>query len=202
MFGLPVERSGHHLESARSWIQPDEAEADLDVQVSGAVAPKATIKFVVSQTPTTGATAGVDLSALYIIDNNLAGVMSESYGACEPALGTTGNAFYNAMWEQAAAQGITVLVSTGDNGSAGCDDPNSVDFASNGLSISGFASTPFNVAVGGTDFSSLSPVRPRFTGTPPTAARLQMNPQNPTFPNPPGTTLAPRSSPIRVPPLT
>ncbi len=157
MFGLPVNDPVIILNGPDPGLQPDESEADLDVQVSGAVAPKATIKFVVSQTPDTGATAGVDLSALYIIDNNLAGVMSESYGACESALGVTGNAFYNAMWEQAAAQGITVLVSTGDNGSAGCDDPNSVDFASNGLAISGFASTPFNVAVGGTDFSYTGP---------------------------------------------
>ena len=153
MFGLPVNDPVIILNGPDPGIQPDEAEADLDVQVSGGVAPGATIKFVVSQTPNTGASAGVDLSALYIIDNNLAGVMSESYGACEPALGTTGNAFYNALWEQASAQGITVLVSTGDNGSAGCDDPNSVDFASNGVAVSGFASTPFNVAVGGTDFS-------------------------------------------------
>ncbi len=107
----------------------DESEADLDVQVSGGVAPKATVKFVVSETPTTGVTAGIDLSALYIIDNNIAAVLSESYGACESGLGVTGNKFYNALWEQAAAQGITVLVSSGDNGSAGCDDPNSEDFA-------------------------------------------------------------------------
>jgi len=86
------------------------------------VAPKATIKLVVSETTDTGITAGIDLSALYIIDNNIAPVMSESYGACETGLGTVGNAFYNALWQQAAAEGITVLLSTGDNGSAGCDD--------------------------------------------------------------------------------
>ncbi len=66
----------------------------------------------------TEATSGVDLSALYIIDNNLAPVMSESYGACEADLGTGGNAFYNTLWEQAAAQGITVVIATGDSGSA------------------------------------------------------------------------------------
>jgi Pro-kumamolisin, activation domain/Bacterial Ig-like domain (group 3) len=184
MFGLPVNDPVIILNGPDPGLQPDEAEADLDVQVSGGVAPKATIKFVVSQTPNTGATAGVDLSALYIIDNNLAGVMSESYGACEPALGTTGNAFYNAMWEQAAAQGITVLVSTGDNGSAGCDDPNSVDFASSGLAVSGFASTPFNVAVGGTDFSytvaSPSSVYWNTTnsGTPPTESAKSYIPES------------------------
>jgi len=65
--------------------------------------------------------SGVDLSALYIIDNNLAPVMSESYGECEPFILTAGNAFYNALWQQAAAEGITVVVAAGDSGSAGCD---------------------------------------------------------------------------------
>ena len=58
----------------------------------------------------------------------------------------------SSLWEQAAAQGITVLVSTGDAGSAGCDNDNSEDYATDGQAVNGFASTPYNVAVGGTDF--------------------------------------------------
>jgi subtilase family serine protease len=153
MFGLPTNDPTIVLNGPDPGINGDESEAVLDVQVSGGVAPNAAIKFVVSETPKTGVTAGIDLSALYIIDNNIAAVLSESYGACESSLGATGNAFYNALWEQASAQGITVLVSSGDNGSAGCDDPNLADFASNGLAVSGISSTPFNVSVGGTDFS-------------------------------------------------
>ncbi len=152
-FGLPVNDPVIILNGPDPGILPDEEEADLDVELSGGVAPKAKVKFVVSETPTTSVTAGIDLSALYIIDNNIAAVLSESYGLCEADLGTVGNKFYNALWEQAAAQGITVLVSSGDNGSAGCDDPSSSDFATGGLAISGLASTPFNVSVGGTDFS-------------------------------------------------
>jgi Pro-kumamolisin, activation domain/Bacterial Ig-like domain (group 3) len=128
----------------------EEGEADLDTQWSGAVAPGATIEFVVSAT--TPASQGIDLSALYIVEYNLAGVMSESYGACESALGTTGIAFYNSLWEQAAAQGITVALSAGDGGSAGCDDFNTATVATQGLAVSGLASTPYNVALGGTDF--------------------------------------------------
>jgi subtilase family serine protease len=79
-------------------------------------------------------------------------VLSESYGACESSLGTAANAFYNALWQQAAAEGITVLVSTGDNGSAGCADANSQSSATQGIAVSGIASTPYNVAMGGTDF--------------------------------------------------
>jgi len=132
----------------------EEGEADLDVEWSGAVAPGATVKFIVSAS--TPASAGIDLSALYIVEQNLAGAMSESYGQCEQSLGTAGNAFYNKLWEQAAAQGITVILSAGDGGSAGCDDFNSESVATLGLAVSGLASTPFNVSVGGTDFDEVN----------------------------------------------
>ncbi|HET7106204.1 MAG TPA: protease pro-enzyme activation domain-containing protein [Candidatus Acidoferrum sp.] len=145
----------------------DEGESDLDVEWAGAVAPDAKILLVTSSTTLTNPsqiTAGIDLSALYAVDNNLASVISESYGACEPSLGSAGNLFYNALWEQAAAQGITVVVSSGDSGSAGCDpDPTqgSPNAAVDGLAVSGIASTPFNVAVGGTDFDATAqPVTP------------------------------------------
>ena len=129
----------------------DEAEADIDTQWSGAVAPGATIDFVVSGSTETD--DGVDLSALYIVDNNLAPVMSESFSECEAFLGASLNNFYAAIWEQASAQGISAMVSSGDNGSAGCD-PAALDYAAqNGLGVNGLASTPFNVAVGGTDFN-------------------------------------------------
>ena len=121
MFGLPVNDPVLVLNGPDPGVvATDESEADLDVQVSGAVAPKATIKLVISEISESAATGGIDLSALYIVDNNIAGVMSESYGFCEAGLGATNNAFYNLLWEQAAAQGITVLISSGDSGSAGC----------------------------------------------------------------------------------
>jgi len=129
----------------------DELESDLDVEWSGAVAKGATIDLVVSAI--TNSSAGVDLSALYIIDNDVAPVMSESYGACEFELGTAGNQFFNQLWQQAAAEGITVFVATGDSGSAVCDRDASI--ATQGLSVSGISSTPYDVAVGGTDFDDL-----------------------------------------------
>jgi len=135
----------------------DEGEADLDVEWSGVAAPAATIAFVVSES--TELTLGIDLSALYIIDNNLAPVMTESYGGCEAALGNGGNAFYYTLWEQGAAEGITILEAAGDNGSAACDTytPSNPETAAvNGLMVTGFASTPFNVAVGGTDFNDIN----------------------------------------------
>ncbi len=129
-----------------------ETEADLDTQWAGAVAPNATIDLVVSGSTETS--LGPDLSAEYAIDNNLAPILSESFGLCEFYLGTAGNAFYSQLWQQAAAQGITVTISSGDQGSAVCDYGQTA--ASHGLSVNGFASTPYNIAVGGTDFNDLN----------------------------------------------
>lgn len=128
----------------------DEIEGDLDVEWSGAIAKNAKIDFVIAET--TEASAGTDLAAEYIVDNNLAPVMSESFGQCEAFLLAGGNLFESALWEQAAAQGMTVVVSAGDSGSAGCDDNNTQFTAVNGANVNGIASTPFNVAAGGTDF--------------------------------------------------
>ncbi len=126
----------------------EEGEAVLDTEWAGAVAKGATIAFVTSASTT--ATYGTDLSAIYAINNNVAPITSLSYGECETALGATGNAFYVSLWQQGAAQGISHFVSTGDNGSDACD--NGVYYGTSGIGVSGFASTPYNTAVGGTDF--------------------------------------------------
>jgi subtilase family serine protease len=130
--------------------QNDEFESDLDLQWAGAVAPKATVKFVTSAS--TFVTDGIDLSNAYIVDNKVAPIVSVSYGLCEAFLGEAGNAFYAALYQQAAVEGITVFVASGDNGAAGCDAPEGFSPAQNGLAVNGLASTPYNVAVGGTQF--------------------------------------------------
>jgi subtilase family serine protease len=151
-FGLPGNNTQVILNGKNPGIisSGEETEADLDVEWSGAVAKGATIKFVISAS--TNASDGVDLSDQYIVNNNLAAVMSVSFGECEAAMGT-GNQFYNSLWQQAAAQGISVFISSGDSGSAGCDDPSSRNPASHGFGVNGLASTPYNVAVGGTQFA-------------------------------------------------
>ena len=157
IFGLPANDPTIILNGPDpGLVNGDEGESDLDVEYAGAVAPKAKILFVVSE-PTQSnplqVSAGIDLSAVYIVDNNLASVMSESYGECEALLGASGNQFYNAVWQQAAAQGITVVISAGDSGSAGCDSSQVGNSATFGIAVSGIASTPYNVAMGGTDFN-------------------------------------------------
>jgi len=133
-----------------------ETEALLDVEWAGAVAKGATIKLVVSAP--TNSTEGADLAVLYAIENNLAPVVSESFGNCELFLGTAGNSFENVIRQQASAQGITVVTASGDQGSATCDGggmpPAPAIF---GLAVSGLASSPYGVAVGGTDFLNFGP---------------------------------------------
>ena len=82
--------------------------------------------------------------------------MSTSFGSCEQTMGAVQTAFYNSLWQQAAAQGITSFVSAGDNGGAGCDSQSSGLFASQGFAVNGLASTPYNVAVGGTQFDDVA----------------------------------------------
>lgn len=150
-FGLPANNPLLTVVGNDPGINSDEIEADTDVEWSGAVAKGATIELVSSAT--TEATAGVDLSALYIVDNDLAPVMSESYGECELFLGTTGNAFEDSLWQQASAEGITVLVASGDQGSAACDPTTDTQNLSvHPMGVNGLASTPYDIAVGGTDF--------------------------------------------------
>jgi subtilase family serine protease len=160
MFGLPANDPNIILNGPDpGLVAGDETEADLDVEWSGAVAPAATIDFVVTESTLTDGTDGVDASAMYIIDNNIAPILSESFGSCESSLLSAGNAFFNGLWQQAAAQGITVVVAAGDNGSAACDPASATanqDAAASGLAISGIASTPFNTALGGTDFDDVN----------------------------------------------
>ena len=149
-FGLPPKKLNVLYYGVNPGMNGDESEADLDVQWAGAVARNATIDLVVAANSSTS--AGIDADAEYVINNNLASILNVSYGACEFLLGTAGNQYYNQIWQQAAAQGITVVAATGDSGSAVCD--RNVQSAAYGLAVSGIASTPYNVAVGGTDFHS------------------------------------------------
>ena len=131
----------------------DEIEAYLDMEEAGSVAPNATVNFYTAAN--SYVSSGVGLALERALADNQVSVLSVSFGLCEAYLGTAGNQYYNNLFEQAAAQGITVLVASGDSGSAACDPPEDTfgpSEAAAGLYVSGLASTPYNVAVGGTDF--------------------------------------------------
>jgi subtilase family serine protease len=171
IFGLPTGGAANAPQVIIDGSDPgiindgSETEALSDVEWSGAVAKGAQIHFVIAAD--TDNTPGLILAALHVIDNNSDPIMSVSFGNCELSLGTGGNAALNGLWEQAAAQGITVTVSTGDDGTAGCEDQNATapNPAATGLEVSGYASTPFNVAVGGTDFNDAGTQSTYFSAT-------------------------------------
>jgi subtilase family serine protease len=124
----------------------DDGESDLDVEISGGIAPNAKVYFVIG-TPTF-LVDGITNSIEYIVENNTADIMSISYGSCESVEGAGGNEFNNQAFEQAAAQGISVFVAAGDNGPAECDDSND-SYENLGYATGGEASTPYSVSVGG-----------------------------------------------------
>ena len=149
IFNLPVNDPIFINAGQDNGIEPgDDGESDLDVEISGGIAPKAKVYFVVG-TPTFFVD-GITNSIQYIVENNLADIMSISYGSCESAEGAGGNEYDNQIFEQAAAQGISVFVASGDNGPAQCDSSNSTS-ETGGYATGAEASTPYAVSVGGTE---------------------------------------------------
>ena len=128
----------------------EEAEATLDSSWSKGIAQCASTNFVVSGS--TNTTDGIDLSELFIVEGNNLDIMTESFGTCEYDATDARLAGIYALAEQAAAQGISYFVSAGDNGAEGCDAPSNPP-AKHPVSVNAFASTPFNVAVGGSMFN-------------------------------------------------
>jgi len=133
----------------------DDVESDIDLQMGGALAYNANIDFIVGGITFFG--DGVNTAALYAADNNIGDVISMSYGLCE-ADDTTDIPLFGSVWEQAASQGQTVFVSSGDSGPDTCAGDEGTLSAANGYSVTGWGETPYNVSVGGTEFKeSLAP---------------------------------------------
>lgn len=121
----------------------DLIEADLDLEWTGAVARDATILYVYS--------FDVGTAWQYTIDQNLAPVMSSSYGLCEQEQGQAATLALRSLAQQGSAQGITWINASGDSGAADCNDSQN-----SGLAVDTPASIPEVTAVGGTEFSDAS----------------------------------------------
>ena len=134
-------------------VNADEDEAILDAQWASAAAPNAKI-VLASCTGGRGAAAFGGLIAFENIENASAPypqIMSMSYGECEPSDGAAGNLAFSTAFQQAATQGISVFVSSGDELAASCDGGNYS--ATHGVTVSGWMSSVYDVSVGGTDFA-------------------------------------------------
>jgi hypothetical protein len=152
-FGLSPKATTVVVDGADPGENGDAIEAYLDTQISTGIAPNANI--ILYTAADTSFNSGLFLAIDRAIDDNQADILNVSFGGCEASQGVGGNQYIYNLWQQAAAQGISVTVSTGDSGSAGCDNENTETSAHYGLAVNGIASTPYNIAVGGTDFDTL-----------------------------------------------
>ena len=130
----------------------DQGEATLDVLRAGSTAPNATILLVVA----TSSSGGVGVDTQYLVQTSPlpAQVINISFGACEAAAGPSGVSFWDSLFEQAAAEGISVFVSSGDSGAAGCDAAFSTPPATPGTNSPNYiCSSSYATCVGGTQFN-------------------------------------------------
>jgi subtilase family serine protease len=128
----------------------DIGESDLDIETMSGIVPGAEIIFVSSL----ASTGGVDTSASYAIDQQLAPVISYSYGLCEAFVTAPGIAASEIEFKKANALGISFFAASGDAAAATCDGDNNGTFpAILGPSVSYPASSPEVTAVGGTEFN-------------------------------------------------
>jgi subtilase family serine protease len=132
----------------------DEVESDIDLEYSNAIAQGATIDFIYTGSNTND---GAFDALQYAVDNKStypASIISSSYGTCEPLLGSSSYAQLNAILEQAASQGQTVIAAAGDSGSTDCDgEYSSSDAAANEQRAVDYpASSQYVTGMGGTEF--------------------------------------------------
>ena len=150
LFGLPANNPNVIIVGSDPGVNTDDIEASLDAELAGSLAPDATVDFIVSSASLVG--GGIDQAGLYAVDNNIGDIITLSYGGCETNDGASGTGFWNDLWEQAAAQGQTAFVSTGDSGAAGCAASSARSAAASTVGVNALGSSAFNVAVGGSMF--------------------------------------------------
>jgi uncharacterized repeat protein (TIGR01451 family) len=134
-------------------INDDDGEAALDVEWASAAAPNAAI-VMASCADTTNFGGFIALQNMLTDGGALPSVVSISYGESETSSGASFNAYIDTLYQTATAAGVSVFVSTGDSAAAVADRDSEV--AIHGITASSFASTPYNVAVGGTDFGDFA----------------------------------------------
>jgi len=129
-------------------------EVAIDMEWASAAAPNAAIQVAVcADTRTTfgGLLALQNLLNAPGASTTGPAIVSISYGESESQNGATQNAAYNTTYQQGAAEGVSIFVSSGDEGPAS-SNASGAD-STRGITVSGFTSTPYNISVGGTDFS-------------------------------------------------
>ncbi len=129
-------------------VQSSQDDAILDAEWTSAAAPDAAI--VLASCKNTATFGGLIALENLLGSASLPASVSISYAECETENGAAANAAYDEAYKEAAAEGVSVFVSAGDDASASCDIAKAG--ATHGIGVSGLASSRYDVAVGGTDF--------------------------------------------------
>ncbi len=160
MFGVPGTLNMHVYHgygsvtcADPSYTEKDELEATLDAEWANALAPSANLIFM-SCDATSANGAGIWSSMAAVVDNNLADVISLSYSSSETGTNASNYAYLDALYTQAATQGQSIFISSGDSGSDAYD-LRTTGTATYGINVNAFASSPLVTVAGGTDFSDL-----------------------------------------------
>ncbi len=155
VFGLPASALSVAPQGTDPGLTDGQAEATLEASWAGAAAPAA--RVLLAPAATTAATDGIDLSLAAIVDQDLAPIVAMGYSDCEAALSPAHQAFYAALYRQAAAEGISVIAAAGDSGAAACHAAGNDAPVSSGYGVNALASTPWNTAVGVASFGTTGP---------------------------------------------
>ncbi len=136
-------------------IEPmmDQLEATLDVQRAASVAPGAKIKLITSGTA--GNVDGVWIAMDHAVDADPvpAQIISISYGLCEADVDSSVSAIFDDYFAQAAMEGISSFVSSGDAGVAGCSGPGATPLPNERSSINLLCASSYVTCVGGTEYA-------------------------------------------------
>ncbi len=125
----------------------DESEAAIDAEWSSAAAPDATI--IEAACAGTALTFGVETTLEKLVENGTpASTLSISYGGPEQESSASFLAGWSNLLEEAASEGLSVMISSGDSGVS--YDRNEIAF--DGVAVNGLSSNPYNTTLGGTDF--------------------------------------------------
>jgi len=128
-------------------------EASLDAEWASAAAPSAAIALASCSEGTTTYGRFIALQNLLSAPGTPPAIVSMSYGLAETKLGAAANAAIYSTYQQAVTAGVSIFVATGD--AAAVNNDRFQPVATHGININGFATTPYNVAVGGTDFGDV-----------------------------------------------
>jgi subtilase family serine protease len=127
-------------------VSGDAAEANLDVEWSGAAAPNAALIYYLENSNNGGAFQALTDA----VNDNAARIISVSYGTCEAQLTSSTQSQLTTAGQQANAQGQAIVVASGDSGAADCDANLP---ATHGLSVDFPSSMPYATSIGGTTFT-------------------------------------------------